>query len=264
MQASNLVSFRMIFLATAFFVDTKHLSHHTSNYTSIHTLNNFKLFASLYVCTVLPIFPKRTKRASQFDRLTVSPKPRLLCALSAPNNGIHRWAHPGCLLPSISAKVLREGKELEVGEGEVGLIGPKIFKGYYNNPQATAEAFDAERWYHSSGDVRKFDQHDNLYITDRLKEPIKYNGYQAAPTQLEGLLLSHPSVADVVVIAVWSGSRVTELSRAHIAMAARYKSSKKLEEEVHKSSIGICRRMRSFGVGFDLWKRYQKSRRARY
>ncbi|KAI4706676.1 hypothetical protein J4E89_008743 [Alternaria sp. Ai002NY15] len=138
----------------------------------------------------------------------------------------------GCLLPSMSAKVVNDGKEMGIGEeGELCLKGPNIFKGYYNNSQATAAAFDAEGWYHT-GDVAKFDEHGNLYITDRVKELIKYNGFQVAPAQLEALLIGHPAVADVAVIGVYDESKVTELPRAYIVVAAGYKGDEKLEEEL--------------------------------
>lgn len=139
----------------------------------------------------------------------------------------------GRLLPNMSAKVVSDGNEMAIGEeGELYLKGPNIFKGYYNNHQATAAAFDAEGWYHT-GDVGKFDEHGNLYITDRVKELIKYNGFQVAPAQLEGLLIGHPAVADVAVIGVYNELRVTELPRAYIVVAAGYKGDEKLEEELH-------------------------------
>jgi len=140
----------------------------------------------------------------------------------------------GCLLPSMSAKVVSDGKEMGMGEeGELCLKGPNIFKGYYNNPEATAAAFDAEGWYHT-GDVAKFDEHRNLYITDRVKELIKYNGFQVAPAQLEALLIGHPAVADVAVVGVYDESKVTELPRAYIVVAAGYKGDENLEEELHQ------------------------------
>ncbi|CAN9355686.1 unnamed protein product [Alternaria alternata] len=74
----------------------------------------------------------------------------------------------------MSAKLMKDRKEVDAGtrDGELCLKGPNIFKGYYNNPEATARAFNAEGWYHT-GDVGKFDEHRNLFITDRLKELIK-------------------------------------------------------------------------------------------
>ncbi|CAN9321860.1 unnamed protein product [Alternaria alternata] len=152
---------------------------------------------------------------------------------------IEDWDKPmgtsGRLLPNMSAKLMKDGNEVDAGtgEGELCLKGPNIFKGYYNNTEATAGAFDAEGWYHT-GDVGKFDEHGNLFITDRLKELIKYNGFQVAPAELEALLLGHPAVADVAVIGVYDASRTTELPRAYIVAAPGYKGDKKLEGEMHE------------------------------
>jgi acyl-CoA synthetase (AMP-forming)/AMP-acid ligase II len=152
---------------------------------------------------------------------------------------IEDWDKPmgtsGRLLPNMSAKLMKDDKEVEAGtgDGELYLKGPNIFKGYYNNPEATAGAFDAEGWYHT-GDVGKFDEHGNLFITDRLKELIKYNGFQVAPAELEALLLGHPAVADVAVIGVYDASRITELPRAYIVAAPGYDGDKKLESEMHE------------------------------
>ena len=72
------------------------------------------------------------------------------------------------------------------------------------------------------------------YITDRLKDLIKYNGFQVAPAQLEDLLLGHPAVADVTVIGVYSEERATELPRAYVVPAAGYEGDGKLEKTLQE------------------------------
>jgi 4-coumarate--CoA ligase len=144
------------------------------------------------------------------------------------------WDRPvgasGRLAPNMSARFMSEGKEVPTGEeGEVCLKGPNIFKDYYDNPKATAEAFDSEGWYHT-GDIGRADEQGNIYITDRLKDLIKYNGFQVAPAQLEDLLLGHPAVADVAVIGVYSEARVTELPRAYVVVAAGHTGDERLAE----------------------------------
>lgn len=141
----------------------------------------------------------------------------------------------GRLVPSMSAKfALEDGKEAAPGsEGEICLKGPNIFKGYYNNPKATADSFDSDGWYHT-GDVGRADEQGNIYITDRLKDLIKYNGFQVAPAQLEDLLLGHPAVADVTVIGVYSEERATELPRAYVVPAAGYKGDDNLEKTLQE------------------------------
>jgi acyl-CoA synthetase (AMP-forming)/AMP-acid ligase II len=83
--------------------------------------------------------------------------------------------------------------------GEVLIRGPQVMKGYLNNPQATAETLEPEGWLHT-GDVGYVDDDGYLYIVDRVKELIKYKGYQVAPAELEALLLSHPNIVDAAVI----------------------------------------------------------------
>ena len=84
-------------------------------------------------------------------------------------------------------------------EGEVLIRGPQVMKGYLNNPEATAETLDSEGWLHT-GDIGYVDEDGYFYIVDRVKELIKYKGYQVAPAELEALLLTHPSIADAAVI----------------------------------------------------------------
>jgi acyl-CoA synthetase (AMP-forming)/AMP-acid ligase II len=84
-------------------------------------------------------------------------------------------------------------------EGEVCVRGPQIMKGYLNRPEATAITIDEDGWLHT-GDVGYADEDGHFFIVDRAKELIKYKGFQVAPAELEAILLTHPSVADVAVI----------------------------------------------------------------
>ena len=84
----------------------------------------------------------------------------------------------------------------------------------------------------SKTDVGFVDGNLNLYITDRVKELIKYNGFQVAPAQLEGLLLAHPAVNDVAVIGVYSREKATELPRAYVVPAKGYTGGAELEKEI--------------------------------
>ncbi len=83
--------------------------------------------------------------------------------------------------------------------GEIWIRGPQVMKGYLNNPDATAATVDEDGWLHT-GDIGYVDDEGFFYIVDRLKELIKYKGFQVAPAELEALLLSHPAIADVAVI----------------------------------------------------------------
>ncbi|KAI9092212.1 hypothetical protein K1719_027712 [Acacia pycnantha] len=83
--------------------------------------------------------------------------------------------------------------------GEICIRGDQIMKGYLNDPEATKRTIDEEGWLHT-GDIGYIDEDDELFIVDRLKELIKYKGFQVAPAELEALLLSHPHISDAAVV----------------------------------------------------------------
>ncbi|PYI13304.1 acetyl-CoA synthetase-like protein [Aspergillus violaceofuscus CBS 115571] len=106
--------------------------------------------------------------------------------------------------------------------GELWVTGPNVFRGYLNNPKADADSFSdavpGKRFY-KTGDVGYVDAHGHLFITDRVKELIKYNGFQVAPAELEGIILGFEEVvADVAVVGVASGTAGTELPRAYVVV----------------------------------------------
>ncbi|TMD08458.1 MAG: 4-coumarate--CoA ligase family protein [Chloroflexi bacterium] len=125
----------------------------------------------------------------------------------------------GRLIPNSEARVVDpvDGRELgRTEQGEVWYRGPQIMKGYLNNPQATAHTIDAEGWLHS-GDIGFIDEDEHLYIVDRLKELIKYKGMQVAPAELEGILVSHPAIADAAVIPV-PDAEAGEIPKAFVVL----------------------------------------------
>jgi acyl-CoA synthetase (AMP-forming)/AMP-acid ligase II len=108
----------------------------------------------------------------------------------------------GQTLTNMESKIgdLETGAARPPGErGEICVRGPNIMRGYWNDPEATARTIDAEGWLHT-GDVGYADADGYFFVVDRVKELIKYKGMQVAPAELEGLLLSHPAVADAAVI----------------------------------------------------------------
>jgi acyl-CoA synthetase (AMP-forming)/AMP-acid ligase II len=72
-------------------------------------------------------------------------------------------------------------------------------RGYLGDPGASAATIDPDGWVHT-GDIVTADSHGWFYVTDRVKELIKYKGYQVAPAELEAVLLAHPAVADAAVV----------------------------------------------------------------
>ncbi|MDX3351322.1 MULTISPECIES: 4-coumarate--CoA ligase family protein [Streptomyces] len=95
------------------------------------------------------------------------------------------------------------GTDLPAGEsGEILIRGPQIMKGYLGRPDATAAMIDEEGWLHT-GDVGHVDADGWLFVVDRVKELIKYKGFQVAPAELEAHLLTHPGVADAAVVGAY-------------------------------------------------------------
>ena len=155
------------------------------------------------------------------------------------------------------------GVDLGVGdEGEIWIKGPQVMLGYLNNPEATHSTIDVDGWLHT-GDLGRVDEDGYWYITDRLKELIKYKGFQVAPAELEALLLTHPSVADSAVITV-QDVEAGEIPKAYVVLkpgqeasaeeimeyvsgqVATYKQIRELEfvDEIPKSLSGkILRRV---------------------
>ena len=139
----------------------------------------------------------------------------------------------GPMLPNQTAKYMSpEENEVPIGQtGELWIKGPNIFKGYHNNPSATSNAL-TEDGYFKTGDVGYQDQHGNFYITDRVKELIKYKGFQVAPAELEGLLVAHPAIADAAVIGIESRAEATELPRAYVVLKEPMSRDEKMGEEI--------------------------------
>jgi acyl-CoA synthetase (AMP-forming)/AMP-acid ligase II len=85
--------------------------------------------------------------------------------------------------------------------GEVCVRGPNVTPGYWARPEATAEAFDAEGWFHT-GDVGILDADGCLSIVDRIKDMIITGGENVFPAEVERVLSAHPDVLDVAVVGV--------------------------------------------------------------
>lgn len=127
----------------------------------------------------------------------------------------------GQLAPNAEARLVDPdtGRDAPAGaNGELWVRGPMVMQGYLNNPAATAATIDSGGWLHT-GDVARIDAGGNFYIVDRLKELIKYKGFQVAPAELEALLLTHPEVADAAVIGM-PDAEAGELPKAFVVRKA--------------------------------------------
>jgi 4-coumarate--CoA ligase len=132
----------------------------------------------------------------------------------------------GTMLPNLECKVvdIETGEEIEdfgpdgdTRPGELWVRGPNVMLGYLGRPEATAEILDADGFLHT-GDIVTCNSAGYFTIVDRLKELIKYKGYQIAPAELEALLLAHPKVMDAAVIGVLDDDH-EEIPKAFVVAA---------------------------------------------
>jgi acyl-CoA synthetase (AMP-forming)/AMP-acid ligase II len=126
----------------------------------------------------------------------------------------------GVLVPNLEMRIVDPATGEDQGpggEGEIWFRGPNVMKGYLGRAQETGEMLDDEGWLHT-GDIGVADEDGYLSITDRLKELIKYKGFQVPPAELEALLVTHPKIADVAVIGV-PDEEAGELPKAFVVPA---------------------------------------------
>jgi HIP---CoA ligase len=109
----------------------------------------------------------------------------------------------GRALQNLEVRILdREQREVPIGEpGEIAVRGPQVLNGYYQDPQATANAFTSEGFF-LTGDVGLFTPERNLRITDRIKDIYLCGGFNCYPAEIEGVLRGHEGIADVAVVGI--------------------------------------------------------------
>jgi acyl-CoA synthetase (AMP-forming)/AMP-acid ligase II len=121
-------------------------------------------------------------------------------------------------VPGIEVRVVDEdGRDMAVGhDGEVLLRGDNVMLGYFEDPEATAEAIDPDGWLHT-GDVGRLDEHGCLKITDRLKDMFTVGGFNVYPAEVENVLSGHPDVVEAAVVGV-PDERLGAVGRAYLIL----------------------------------------------
>ena len=178
------------------------------------------------------------------------------------------WFKPGSVgvtVPNTQTRIVDPAGGADPGideDGEICVRGPQVMKGYLGNPAATAATIDPGGWLHT-GDLGHIDADGHLHVVDRMKELIKYKGFQVPPAELEAVLLRHPDVTDAAVIGlpdeeagevpvgyvtlrpgVWPAPQ--EIMQFAAAQVASYKQIRRLEviEAIPRSASGkILRRV---------------------
>ncbi|KAI3929065.1 hypothetical protein MKW92_016885 [Papaver armeniacum] len=113
--------------------------------------------------------------------------------------------------------------------GEICIRGDQIMKGYLNDPEATKITIDMDGWLHT-GDIGYIDDDEEIFIVDRLKELIKYKGFQVAPAELEAMLIAHPNINDAAVVSM----KDEAAGEVPVAFVIRSNGSQITEQEIKK------------------------------
>jgi long-chain acyl-CoA synthetase len=195
-------------------------------------LDNYNLSSVRYIqCGAAPVPPALARRFEERTHITVMVSYGLTEA--APGTHSNPVYDPhlikvetiGLPIHDTKQKIVDiETGQIELGVGEEGELivqGPQVMQGYWKAPEATAETI-RDGWLHT-GDIGWCDEDGYVTITDRKKELIKYKGFSVAPAQLEALLLEHPAVADVAVIAK-PDTQAGEIPKAFVVLREGYEN----------------------------------------
>ncbi|KAG1332026.1 4-coumarate--CoA ligase-like 1 [Cocos nucifera] len=151
----------------------------------------------------------------------------------------------GFILPNLEVKFVDPdtGRSLPKNTpGEVCVRSQCVMQGYYKNREETERTVDPEGWLHT-GDVGYIDDDGDVFIMDRIKELIKYKGFQVAPAELEAILVSHPSVDDAAVFAL-PDEEAGEIPAACVVMCPHAKDSEEAIMKYVASNVATYKRIR--------------------
>jgi acyl-CoA synthetase (AMP-forming)/AMP-acid ligase II len=124
----------------------------------------------------------------------------------------------GRAIPDVEVRIIDpEGAPVASGiPGEVVIRGYVVMRGFFANPEATAEAIDPDGWLHT-GDIGTLDENGNLRITDRIKDMFIVGGFNAYPAEIEGIMLGHPAINQIAIVGV-PDHRMGEVGMAFVVL----------------------------------------------
>ncbi len=179
-----------------------------------------------------------------YDRLKIPVKQAYGLSETSPVTHIQLWddswkskiGSVGPSLPGLATRFIdADGKDVPTrSEGELLIRGPTVFRGYHKNDDATTacKTTDGQGEWFKTGDIGFEDDQGNLWITDRVKELIKYKGSQVAPAELEGFLLGHEVVEDVAVLGRWVEDMHSEVPCAFVVLREGVARSEDVGREI--------------------------------
>lgn len=138
---------------------------------------------------------------------------------------VNTGGHP---LPGMEARIVdpASGEDLPAGQvGEILFRGPLRFRGYYKDPELTAEVIDGDGWFHS-GDLGRLDSEGRIAYTGRLKDMLKVGGENVAAAEVEAFLLTHPAVNIAAVVGA-PDARYSEVPAAFVELVAGAQAGEK-------------------------------------
>jgi long-chain acyl-CoA synthetase len=138
------------------------------------------------------------------------------------------------------------------GVGEIAIRGHNIMKGYWQRPDATAEAIDDDGWFHS-GDLGSVDEDGYYFIVDRKKDMIIRGGYNVYPREIEEVLYEHPAVREVAVVGV-PDDRLGEEVGAAVALKPGAEAEPNELREFVKERVAAYKYPRSVWIVDELPK----------
>jgi long-chain acyl-CoA synthetase len=160
----------------------------------------------------------------------------------------------GTPIPGVEFKLVNDdGSDAPPGEvGEICIRGHNVMKGYWNRPEATAEAINAEGWF-ATGDLGTVDDDGFYFIVDRKKELIIRGGFNVYPREVEEVLYEHPAVREAAVIGLPHPTHGEEVGAAVSLRPGAEVSADELREYV-KARVAPYKYPRSVWVLDDLPK----------
>ncbi|GBF62940.1 4-coumarate--CoA ligase [Trichophyton mentagrophytes] len=216
----------------------------------IQMLENIQKFRINEILTVPPIMIALAKHPlvkkydlSSLESIGSGAAPATCTILCWDPNEQGTSSSVGELNANCECKIMAEDGVTELDEnqrGEIWVRAPNVMKGYWNKPEATRETLTEDGWL-KTGDIGYVTEQGKFFIVDRKKELIKVKGNQVAPAELEGILLSHPSVADAAVVGITRDGE--EYPRAYISLKAGAEATAKDITDYVKQNVAPTKRI---------------------